>query len=159
MKVSCYFLILLGCFACKEPQNTKEWSRARVTDQVVQMLIDYHSAIAKDGLMAEFPYLDNSDDFFWVPPGYTTALDFDSVQTILTQNARGFSAIDFEWESLEVFPLSEEIATYTGIVSGIMTDTAGQANNIRIIESGTLIKRRDGWKLLNGQSATLEEQP
>ena len=153
-------VIFLGlCASCKEPQPPKEWSRAKVTDQVVQMLLDYHEAIAEDGLMAEFRFLDDSANFFWVPPGYNTPLDIDSVRTILTQNARGFTAINFEWESLEIFPLSEDIATYTGIVSGSMTDTAGLVIHPRIIESGTLIKRDDGWKLLSGQSANLEKKP
>ncbi|MEX0287662.1 MAG: hypothetical protein AB3N14_00990 [Flavobacteriaceae bacterium] len=159
MRFALCFVILMVCFSCKEEQAAKEWSRAKVTDQVVQMLLDYHTAIAKDGLMAEFPYLDDSNDFFWVPPGYTAPLGIDSVKAILTQNAKGFAAINFEWESLEIFPLSEDIATYTGIVSGTMTDTADQVTHPRIIESGTLIKRNDGWKLLCGQSANLEEQP
>jgi hypothetical protein len=38
-----------------------------------------------------------------------------------------------------------------------MTDTSGIINNIKMIESGTLILRKDGWKLLSGQSATMTE--
>ena len=83
----------------------------------MQMLKEYHAAIEKDGLTAEFQYLDHSADFFWVPPGYTSALTYDSVRTILTQNAKGFSAITFEWDTLQIFPLSEEIANYSGVVS------------------------------------------
>jgi len=36
-----------------------------------------------------------------------------------------------------------------------MIDTSGVKSSVQIIESGTVIKRKDGWKLLSGQSATL----
>ncbi len=119
------------------------------------MLSNYHEDIGKDGLTAEFKYLDKSADFFWVPPGYTTALNYDSVRTILEQNAPSLQTVKFHWKQLQVFPLSDEIASFTGIVDGQMIDTSGVESKVAIIESGTVIKRRDGWKLLCGQSAAL----
>ncbi len=120
------------------------------------MLNDYHAAIKKDGLIAEFNYLDDSLDFFWVPPGYQSALSYDSVRTILEANAKAFKSTDLSWYTLEVFPQSNSLATYTGIVKGTMTDTANQTTNVSIIESGTLIKRENGWKLLCGQAGEMK---
>ena len=121
-----------------------------------EMFNNYHGDIKKEGLTAEFKYLDQSSDFFWVPPGYNSALDYDSVYIILVNNAKMFSEVIFEWNTLQIFPLTEEIANYSGIVEGSMTDTSGIVNAVLIIESGTVVKRSDGWKLLSGQSAVLE---
>lgn len=122
------------------------------------MFNNYHNDIKKDGLTAEFKYLDHSSDFFWVPPGYSSALTYDSVNSILMTNAKLYSEILFEWDTLQIFPLTKEIANYSGIVKGTMTDTSGIETSVLIIESGTVIKRPDGWKLLSGQSAILEPE-
>ena len=127
-----------------------------IISDVKEMFNNYHSDIKNEGLTAEFKYLDQSSDFFWVPPGYNSALDYDSVYSILVNNAKMFSEVIFEWDTLQIFPLTEEIANYSGIVEGSMTDTLGIVNSVLIIESGTVVKRSDGWKLLSGQSAVLE---
>jgi hypothetical protein len=38
-----------------------------------------------------------------------------------------------------------------------MTSDTGEAQQGKILESGTLIKRKDGWKLLSGQSIELKK--
>ena len=149
----CTILILISCEnAHKQIFLDKE----QITKEIEQTLFDYHMDINKDGLTAEFLYLDDSSDFFWVPPGHRSALNYDSVRTILNQNAKSLSTVKFQWDTLQIFPLSDKIANYTGIVNGQTIDTAGIESNMLIIESGTLIKRGDGWKLLNGQSAILD---
>ncbi|MEQ8425615.1 MAG: hypothetical protein RIA63_12950, partial [Cyclobacteriaceae bacterium] len=69
--------------------------------------------------------------------------------------AKAFKHIEFRWHTLRIVPLSASIVNYTGIVSGTMVDTAGVSSPVSIIESGTIIKRATGWKLLSGQSAAL----
>lgn len=150
------FLLILTLFNCKHKaeilnQNNKEI----IEREIRQMFNNYHNDIKKDGLKAEFKYLDNSSDFFWVPPGYDSALSFDSVKTILLLNSKFIHSIEFSWDTLQVFPLTNIIANYSGIVNGIMIDTSNTKSTFKIIESGTLIKRKDGWKLLNGQSRNL----
>jgi hypothetical protein len=141
------FGTFFGCLEIQDPEITKK--------EVIQMLNDYHEAISKESLLGEFAFLDSTDQFFWVPPGYTNALTYEEVALFLRKNSANFSKIDFNWDQLEVYPLSNEIATYTGILSGTMTDTSGQISPVKMIESGTLIKRKDGWKLLCGQSRDL----
>ncbi len=155
MKKTVLFSIFMILFACGNPQKSGPLDKVEVTAEVKQMLYDYHEAIEQRGLRAEFQYLDDSSDFFWVPPGYTSALSYDSVKTILMQNDKALKKAEFEWSALEIFPLSNSIATYSGIVHAQTTDTAEVVSVIRIIESGTLVKRNDGWKLLSGQSAVL----
>jgi len=102
--------------------------------------------------------LDKSSDFFWVPPGYNTALSYDSVKNILEINSKAYRSVEFQWDTIQIFPLTNEIANYSGIVNGIMIDTSGIKSTVSIIESGTIIKREDGWKLLSGQSRLLETE-
>ena len=158
MKNIQYIIFAVALINCRGPEYNEKWSRTIVKQEATQMLYDYHKAIAKDGLSAEFQYLDHSADFFWVPPGYSSKLNYDSVQKILIENDKSISSIQLEWDTLEVFPLSEEIASYTGIVRSKMKDTTGHSSETAIIESGTLIKRTDGWKLLSGQSAVLADK-
>jgi hypothetical protein len=157
MKMLWTLHIIIMLFSCGKPVVSTPMDKAQVISQVKQMLDQYHHDIGENGLTAEFKYLDQSEDFFWVPPGYQSALSFDSVKTILENNAGMFSHIEFTWDTLQIFPLTTEIATYAGIVIGKMTDTSGIINNIKMIESGTLILRKDGWKLLSGQTATMTE--
>jgi len=119
------------------------------------MFGDYHNDIKSKGLEAEFKYLDDSPDFFWIPPGYESALTYDSVKSILLSNSKIIHSIAFSWDTLQVFPLTSTIANYSGIVNGVMIDSSASKSEFKILESGTLIKRNDGWKLLSGQSRNL----
>ena len=50
-----------------------EKEKALVANTIRQTLYDYVGAIKQKGLTAEFKFLDSSADFFWVPPGYSSA--------------------------------------------------------------------------------------
>ena len=144
--------------SCDGTKNPNDLNMSQTIEDIHQMLDAYHKDISEEGLTAEFKYLDKSSDFFWVPPGYNTALTYDSVKNILETNSKAFHSVKFQWDTLQIFPLTNEIANYSGIVSGLMIDTAGIESNVSIIESGTIIKRENGWKLLNGQSRLLETE-
>ena len=150
-----YITIILTLISCNGIKKSNDLDKESVVEDVYQMLHDYHKDISNEGLTAEFKYLDQSPDFFWVPPGYKNALSYDSVKNILETNAKAFRSVEFHWDTLQLFSLSSEIVTYSGIVGGFMIDSAGVESMISIIESGTIIKREDGWKLLSGQSANL----
>lgn len=146
------FIVLISCVHTPDLSNDR---KDEIKNEVQIFLKSYHSAIAKNGLTAEFDYLDNSPDFFWVPPGYSSALNYDSIASILETNAKNFKKVQFSWKSLELFPLSNSIVNFSGIVNGEMTDLSGKTTQMSILESGTLIKRSEGWKLLSGQSRML----
>ena len=152
-----YFLVclLFTVYSCKTESTSDPLDKKRIEAEVRTMFDQYHAAIIKDGLTGEFPYLDQSDEFFWVPPGYTKALNYESIHAILSMNAPALEHAEFHWKDLDVFPLSNTIATFTGIVEGHTIDTAGTRTNISLIESGAVIKREDGWKLLCGQTSGL----
>ena len=152
-----YLIIILTFTSCKEEVSTLKQpiDKERVSVEILQMFDAYHAAIKENGLEAEFDFLDNSPDFFWVPPGYKSAQSYDQVKNALIENNKAIKSIQFKFDTIQVYPLSNSIANYSGVVSGKMLDTSNMVSTFRIIESGTLIKRNDGWKLLNGQSRNL----
>ena len=143
--------------SCNQPSGLNETDKANIIKEIHQTLSNYYSDIKKDGLTAELKYLDHSADFFWVPPGYAGAISYDSVSTILKQNAPLFSLIDNSYDTLRIIPLSRDLATYTGRLKSIMTDTSNKSISFSLLETGVLIKRDDGWKLLHGQTTTLNK--
>lgn len=149
-------LVVLLLFSCVNKQELNTVEKAKITTEINDMFHNYHQDIKNRGLTAEFKYLDTSSDFFWVPPGYENALDYATVKNILEQNATQYTSVELDWETIAIYPISPNLASYTGIVTGHMTDTTNTRTAIKIIESGTVIKRYNGWKLLNGQSANLE---
>jgi hypothetical protein len=153
------FILVAICLNCtqKNDQLSSE-DKIKVTSEILQMFDNYHEDIKKDGLTAEFKYLDNSSDFYWVPPGYRSPLSYDSIQHILLANSKSIQSIEFAFDTISIHPIAKKIATYTGIVHGKMRDTSATYSSFKIIESGTLIKRYDGWKLLNGQSRNLSPE-
>ncbi len=148
-------IIILGSNCQVRSNGASTFDKIVIDREVRKMFDDYHQAIRDQGLLGEFNFLDTSDDFFWVPPSYETALNYDSVFSIINQSAAGYLEVRFHWDTLQIFTLTPELANFSGIVSGYLLDTAGRKSVVRIIESGTTIKRLDGWKLLSGQSANL----
>ena len=84
------YLIFIALISCSCIKDSNDLDKESIIDEVKLMLDNYHKDIGRDGLTAEFKYLDQSSDFFWVPPGYQTALSYDSVKTILETNAKRF---------------------------------------------------------------------
>jgi hypothetical protein len=132
-----------------------EDEKLAITRDVGHTLNSYADDIRKMGLKAEFKYLDSSADFFWVPPGYGSAISYDSVAFILNQNASLFKSIYNVYETLRIVPIGKHQACYTARLTSTMTDTAGNKSTSYLVETGVLIKRSSGWKLLNGQTSVV----
>lgn len=120
-----------------------------------QTLHDYYAAVSDHGLLAEFAYLDSSEAFFWVPPGHNRAIGYDSVATSIRRNARQWQHIDIRFDTVAVHITGPQTASYSGRLHAAMTDTMGTVTNVRLVETGTLIRRADRWKLLCGQTTVL----
>jgi len=149
------FIALISLLACTTHETLTETDRVEIIKDAKQTLDNYYNDIRKEGLTAEFKYLDNSADFFWVPPGYSSPISYDSVAAILKANAPLFKSIDNSFDTLKIIPLSKELVTYTGRLHSIMIDTAGKSSTFSMIETGIMIKRKDGWKLLSGQTSII----
>ncbi len=163
MKTIVYTLLILVLISCNSKaskhknQESLVFDKEKVEKEIRQMFNAYFNDMNTKGLSSEFKYLDSSKDFFWVPPGFTKHLTFKEVEPIIRKNAALMKNMKNEFESLTVFPISNELATYTGIVVAQYDDTTNITHNYKLIESGTLIKREDGWKLLSGQSRQLSK--
>jgi hypothetical protein len=151
-------LLLLLFFSCevRTRQITSDEEHELISS-IRQMLHNYYADIKSHGLNAEFNYLDNSSDFFWVPPGYSTAISYDSVAKILKQNAPLYRSVDNAIDTLRIIPLDKQLAIYTATLRSTITDTTGVVTILSLVETGVLIKRNDGWKLLSGQTSVVEK--
>ena len=141
-------VFLIGSSCSPEEQMNGE----TVMREVRTMLGEYEASIERGGLMAEFAFLDSSDDFFWVPPGFSSALSYDSVRAIVSLNAQNTRSISMSWDTLRIVPLSGSLAAYTGVLSWRSADTTGVESRTKLIETGVAVRREDGWKLLCGQT-------
>lgn len=153
--ISAFVFISINAFAqeTKGPSNNE---KSLISDTIRQTLYNYCSDVKQSGLTAEFKYLDSSGDFFWVPPGYTSAISYDSVAKILRQNAGMFKSIDNTYKTLTIIVVSKRIATYNAVIHSVSVNTSGKVYESDLIETGVLIKRPDGWKLLSGQTSILK---
>jgi hypothetical protein len=155
--VTLLFLILLtGCIDKRSDIRLQE-DHASVVRGVRQTLENYFADINTNGLISEFNYLDSSSDFFWVPPGSTIALSYDSISTLISQNARIYNSVTNTWDTLRIIALNQEYAMYTGRLQSVMIDTAGHVSTFRLVETGLLTKRNGNWKLLSGQTSLLPD--
>ena len=100
ISVMCIFGLLVSVACRQESQSLSDETRASVVQEVEQLFDNYFAAVRRGGLTAEFDYLDNSGDFFWVPPGYSQPISYDSVVALLTLNAGKFQLIENVMDSL-----------------------------------------------------------
>jgi hypothetical protein len=157
-----FLLYTLSIFvaSCQHRNATlTEKDRTEISIEVKQMLLNYVTDIKEKGLTAEFDYLDNSADFFWAPPGYGRAISYDSIATILTTNASQFESIENSYDSLSIIPLKNDLSIYTATITSTTIDAEGSKSIVRLIETGVVIKRSNGWKLLSGQTSLIAPNP
>ena len=148
--ISAIALLTCSCAPQEEADNDI------VRGEVRAMFAECEALIERDGLMAEFAFLDSSEDFFWVPPGHSSAISYDSVRVAVTLIAQRTRSIVLSWDTLRIVPLGKTRAAYTGILLWTAEDTSGTVTRAKIIETGVVIRREGGWKLLCGQSRNLE---
>lgn len=151
------FLICVVSASCSGTAPWTEVEKAAVVEDVRAMLDNYYRDIRASGLTAEFKYLDSTSEFYWVPPGFKTSISFDRVAAILRTSAPAFSKVDNHFDTLQITPLSPDYATYTGRLISHMTDTAGQTNTYYLMETGVVVRRQNGWKLLHGQTSNIAQ--
>jgi len=153
------FVFLSMAVSCGEPEmGFTQSDRKMISDSIRQTLNNYFADIKKEGLTAELKYLDSSSDFFWVPPGYKSSISYDSVAAILKRYAPFYQSTDNSWETLMINPITNNLASYSGRIHSITTDSSGKVSNFTLIETGLVVKRQTGWKLLNGQTSVVESK-
>ena len=150
MKQFLLITLIICVSACQTTQEKPDYSRIKKESE--DMLKAFHEAVNASGIIAEFDFLDSSSSFYWTPPGYSYAIEYDSIKTILLETHNTLLSAHFKWDTLDVFPLTETYSNYRGVVSCQMTGADSSEQSFKVLESGTLVKRADGWKFLSGQS-------
>jgi hypothetical protein len=140
-----------GCTQSTQVNN----QQASIKTEVRNTIENYFVDIRRKGFSAEFTYLDSSDNFFWIPPGYRSALSFDSVAVLLRNNAQIFESINNSIDTLIVLPMSNRFVGFSQKVNSIILDSFGKVSKITFWETGIMIKRESGWKFLCGQTSIL----
>lgn len=150
-------IIILSCFAfgCIDSNLLSAKETKRIQNEVIKTLENYSSDVNFNGLTAEFKYLDSSSSFYWVPPGYRTRLSYDSVKKILIMNAPTLQLINNRYVDVQVDPIASNYATYTARMISHTEDTAGNKFASELLETGMMIKDKDGWKLRSGHTSLI----
>lgn len=145
--------LLIAVQGCQFQQ--KAWdaeARSQVASEARAVLEAYHAEICREGLLAEFAYLDSSADFHWQPPGSTIEIGYDSVTKAIRQNAMVIDSTCGHWLELNVDAVSWDSARYIGVIE-IWTRMANAETSIASLnEEGLMVKRKEGWKLLSGRT-------
>lgn len=137
-------------------QKKQSFDAASIEIEVTEMLHAYDDSVRKNGVEGGFYFLDKSDAFYWVPPDYKYAIDYDSISSILHAHATQFKHIDNQWKGLRVMPLSEKYASFNGVVISTAITTENDTTITKLAETGIVVKRKEGWKLLSGQTTLVD---
>jgi hypothetical protein len=124
--------------------------------EIISTIDNYYNDIRKEGLLAELKYMDSSSGFFWVPPGYLNYAGYDSIAAAIRRNAASFKSVNNRYDSLLIVPLSTGYANFVMRTISTTVNAEGDTAKAAFIESGILVKRKDGWKFLSGQTSVLE---
>jgi len=148
------FLLFLIFFSCN--QSDKSAGNDNIRNEIKSTIDSYYNDIRKEGLLAEFKYLDSSKQFFWVPPGYLNYAGYDSIAAAIRRNAASLKSVDNRYDSLLIVPLTNDYVQFVMRTISTTVDSNGDTSRTAFIESGVMAKRKDGWKFLSGQTSVLE---
>ncbi len=142
--------------SCNRQKQLSNEEKKEITTSVRKTLESYYKDIKDSGLIAEFKYMDNSAEFFWAPPSYSAALSYDSIAAIIRTNAPSLLSVENTFDTLLIVPLNKDLASYTGRITSTIRDTSQKISVMQLVETGVMIKRKTGWKLLNGQTVIIK---
>lgn len=132
-----------------------EAARQKVAAEATQVLMDYQAAICKDGLLAEFAFLDSTDDFHWLPPGAAAPMDYDSVARAIRQNAAALDTACVTYADLAVTATAPDSARYTATVQSFAVTHEGDTSMASLREQGVLVLKNGKWWLLSGNTTMM----
>jgi hypothetical protein len=145
-------ILLIACEVRNEKMDKK-----KIEEEIRTTITNYYNDIRKDGPIAEFKYLDSSEDFFWTPPGYSAPIDYDSVAAFIKKNAPLLKSVDDSLDTAVITPLTNEYAQVFIRTNSTIVDTSGKTSHHSFIETGVMIRRKDGWKFLSGQTSLINQ--
>lgn len=158
MKQLFILTISILIISCSSEKTTQEFDAATVEKEVKNMFLAYDDSVRKNGIDGEFFFLDNSKQFYWVPPGYKYALHYDSIAKILHEYAPNFKYINNTWDTLHIMALSDKYASFNGIINSYSITVDNDTTTSKLSETGLVIKRGEHWKFLSGQTVIIDNE-
>lgn len=158
MKQLFILTISILIISCSSEKTTQEFDAATVEKEVKNMFLAYDDSVRKNGIDGEFFFLDNSEQFYWVPPGYKYALHYDSIAKILHEYAPNFKYINNTWDTLHIMALSDKYASFNGIINSYSITVDNDTTTSKLSETGLVIKRGEHWKFLSGQTVIIDNE-
>ena len=82
--------------------------------------------------------------------------NYNVIAAAIKRNAALLKSIDNRYDSLLIIPLTKEYAQF--VMRTISTTIRADGDSIKsaFIESGVMVRRKDGWKFLSGQTSILQ---
>jgi hypothetical protein len=155
MRNQSFFLALFVLLSCRQ-DNKSTGNNDNVRNEIKTTIDNYYNDIRKEGLLAELKYLDSSAQFFWVPPGYLNYAGYDSVSAAIKTGASLLKSVNNRYDSLLIVPLTKDYAQFVMRTVSTTVGIGGDTLRTAFIESGVMVRRKDGWKFLSGQTSMLE---
>jgi hypothetical protein len=149
------FIAINSGSPCIAQRHLSEPNKNRIQAEVRKTLYDCFAQMKKEGYSAELYFLDASPDFFWIPPRHSLPVSYDSVAALIKKFLPGNRSVENTWDTLHIQPLSETFATYTGRYRAKYTDTTGRVSEYFMLDVGTVVKRKNGWKIISGQTSAI----
>jgi len=155
MRYLCFLLAAFLSFSCRESSKQK-FDNSSVKSEIKSTIDNYYNDLRKEGLLAELKYDDSSEQFFWVPPGYLNYAGYDSIAAAIRKNATLLKSVDNHYDSLLIVPLTDDYSNFVMRTVSTVVHAEGDTIKTAFIESGVMVKRKEGWKFLSGQTSILQ---
>jgi hypothetical protein len=85
-------------------------------------------------------------------------IGYDSVAAAIRRNAGLIRMVNNRYDSLLIVPLTDDYAQFA-LRTISTTVIANDTTQTVFIESGVMVKRKNGWKFLSGQTSVLTNKP
>jgi hypothetical protein len=151
-RTSLVFATLVFIGSCSERTNLSTTEYDKIKREIEAALHKNFETIAAEGWIGELKALDDSRQFSWVPPGKYAPINYDSMKSVLQRATMTIEKTELAWIELYVKPISQTLATYSGRYSSRYTMKSGKVAEFTMAESGTVIRKKNGWKLISGQT-------
>ena len=151
----CSLAVAIQSGFCQQKIEFTDAQRVVIRDSVTQLKYRVWDEIRAKHLEAALNLFDDSPDFFWVFAPDTTMVSYDVFVARLKGAFRDYRSIDVVWDRMHVEPLTNEYAEYTGKYHATYTDASGKIFKATGLETGIVVHRSSGWKILNGQTYEL----
>ena len=140
--------------ACQQQYQLTDSQKTEIIKEVETMATQFFIDYNNKNIDAVVRSLDDSPKFFWVFPPETTHLSRDKLVSSLTLEIESALFLEAAWDEIIVEPLASDFAYCKGVFNVVITDSLKNEKKFIGIESAVVVKRKDGWKFLMGQTST-----